>query len=303
MANPVFFPEWSPNSASLTHLSRGQYSVNIISHSYAQVEPSASVQTGEETGWFWVCASILQWFCWLHQIWDIQKNKRLLQACEWQLCCELVSWREYIMPGSLRDRLIDLHQDFCTPQQYIPLHLWDALRSVSDQSTIYHPLPVSLFSNRKWQKPCMSVMPGSEGNTCSSCPLFSKCTAKFNHQNSLLFIFLHWFFFLKCGCFLKAPMSPYSLCTSGCNDSRCAEGKDMQIPPEPHLRILCSSPLISHILLSIFLPSIYFMMAWNHLSYIKNEFFTFSFIRLESALGRYQFLSKPDNFLSSFMRI
>lgn len=174
--------------------------MNITSYSYAQVEPSASVQTGEETGWFGVCASILQWFYRLQQIWDIQKDKRFLQACAWQLCCELVSWREYVMPGSLRDRPIALHRDFCTPQQYIPL------RSVSDQSSnIYHPLSVSFFSNRQCQKLSRSVMPGSEGNTCCSCPLFFKCTAEFNPQNNLLFIFLHCLFFSKRGCFLKAP--------------------------------------------------------------------------------------------------
>lgn len=56
----------------------------------------------------------------------------------------------------------------CTPQQYVPLRLWDALRSVSDQSpNIYHPL---FFSKGECRKPCRCVMPGGEGNTRCGCP-------------------------------------------------------------------------------------------------------------------------------------
>lgn len=61
--------------------------------------------------------------------------------------------------------------------------------------------------------------------------------------------------------------------TSGFNDFKCGEVKGVLMPPKLHLGILHSSPLISQILLSIFLSSIYFVMAWYHLNYSHQEWF------------------------------
>lgn len=92
-------------------------------------------------------------------------------------------------------------------------------------------------------------------------PSSQKCTAKFNPQNNLLFssftlVFLQaWMFSegakeVTISSSLRAyPIFPLSFphSTSCFNDSSWAERKDVQIPPEPYLRILCSTPLLSNI--------------------------------------------------------
>lgn len=145
-----------------------------------------------------------------------------------------------------------------TAQKDIPLHLWDAFRSVSDQSTnSHHPLSVSLS---KCQIPHRSVVPDSGGHALQwSPPLLSA------QQNLILTIICSFlpslYFFSKCGYFSEGaeevpislsirafPISPYSFphSTSCFNDSSCAGGKDAQLSPEPYLGILCSCPLLSN---------------------------------------------------------
>lgn len=230
--------------------------------------------------------------------WRHTERQEIASSVCSQLCCELVSWRKLHYAKKL-----ETDRQMCTPQQDIAWQLWNALRSVIDQRTnIYHPSPASRFSNRECQKLCMSVMPGSEGCTHSSCSCSLKCTAKFNPQNNLLLTFLHWFFFFphSVDVFWMHP-AVFHIALQASVTLSVQKGSIFKYF-QNHTSEFCSSPIISHILLSIFLPSIYFMMYWNDLSYIKNDFFfTSLFIRLESPLGRYQTLSKPDNF-SLFMR-
>lgn len=111
-----------------------------------------------------------------------------------------VSW--YPAESTLCREVEERDWQTCTPQQYVPLRLWDASRSVSDQSpNIYHPL---LFSEGECRKPCRCVMPGGEGNTRCGCP------PSLSAQQSLipriicsLFSFTVFFFFLKLWMFSK----------------------------------------------------------------------------------------------------
>lgn len=210
----------------------------------------------------------------------------LLQACAWHLCCKLESWSEYIMPVSLRDGLIDLHQDFCAPQQYIPLHLWDALRSVSDQSTsIYHPSPVSsLTENARnyvslWCQAAREahtlVAPSSPSAQQNSMPRIiwsfsftdflplSPQSADFfwKHQRGSHLPFLKTIPHISLQFSLQALVTPAA---EGCSNAS-------RTPPQNSLSFYPIKSYPAQYLSA----SIYFMMAWNHMLHQKLFFHLF----------------------------